>query len=69
MSTRQEAIRSIVETKHKLDYVDFKKEHIKELFAVNVFNEDVQRARLPKAVFKALQKTIKLGRSSGRSHR
>src|SRR6185436_11364290 len=40
---------------------DFKKTHIKDLFAANVFSEAVQRERLPKAVFKALQKTIKQG--------
>jgi glutamine synthetase len=60
-NARQEAIKSIVETKHKLEYVDFKKTHVKDLFGVNVFNEEVQRARLPKTVFKALQKTIKHG--------
>jgi glutamine synthetase len=31
------------------------------LFGVNVFNEEVQRQRLPKQVFKALQNTVKLG--------
>ena len=59
MSTvRQEAIRSIACAKHVLNRIDFKKTHIKDLFGVNVFNEEVQRARLPKPVFKALQKTI-----------
>src|ERR1700759_1125190 len=62
MSTvRQDAIRSIATTKHKLNYVDFKTTHIKDLFGVNVFNEEVQRQRLPKPVFKALQNTIKQG--------
>jgi glutamine synthetase len=62
MSTvRQEAIRSIACAQHKLNRVDFKKTHIKDLFGVNVFNEQVQRARLPKQVFKALQKTIRQG--------
>ena len=62
MSTaRQEAVKAIAETKHKLDYVDFKTAHVKDLFGVNVFNDDVQRTRLPKAVYKALQKTIKHG--------
>src|SRR2546421_7694406 len=62
MSTvRQEAIRSIVGAKHNLNRVDFRKTHVKDLFGVNVFNEAVQRARLPKQVFKALQKTIKQG--------
>ena len=62
MSTvRQEAIRAIACAKHNLNRVDFKKTHVKDLFGVNVFNEEVQKARLPKPVFKALQKTIKLG--------
>jgi glutamine synthetase len=62
MSTaRQEAIKSIVGAKHQLNRVDFKTTHIKDLFGVNVFNEEVARARLPKPVFKALQKTIKHG--------
>src|SRR5688500_2095097 len=62
MSTvRQEAIRSISAAKHILNRVDFRKTHIKELFGINVFNEETQRARLPKPIFKALQKTIKQG--------
>jgi glutamine synthetase len=62
MSTnRQAAVRAVAAARHKLDRVDFKETHIKDLFGVNVFNEAVQRERLPKAVFKALQKTIKQG--------
>jgi glutamine synthetase len=56
---RQEAIKSIATAKHQLNRVDFKTVHIKDLFGVNVFSEEVQRQRLPKPVFKALQKTIK----------
>jgi glutamine synthetase len=62
-SVRQEAIRSIASARHQLNRVDFKKTHVKDLYGVNVFNEEVQRARLPKPVFKALQKTIKQGAS------
>jgi glutamine synthetase len=62
MSTnRQAAVRAVAAARYKLDRVDFKETHIKDLFGVNVFNEAVQRERLPKAVFKALQKTIKQG--------
>ncbi len=62
MSTvRQDAVRSIANTKHKLNYVDFKTTHIKDLFGINVFNEEVQRQCLPKPIFKALEKTIKHG--------
>ena len=45
MSTvRQEAIRAIACAKHNLNRVDFKKTHVKDLFGVNVFNEEVQQA-------------------------
>jgi glutamine synthetase len=60
-NVRQEAIKTIATTKHALNRVDFKKLHVKDFFGVNVFNEEVQRARLPKNVFKALQRTIKMG--------
>src|SRR3989440_1484097 len=58
---RYQAIQNIATTKHKLNRVDFTTVHIKDLFGVNVFNEEVQRHRLPKPVFRALQKTIKQG--------
>ena len=58
---RYEAIQSIATAKHQLNRVDYKTTHIKDLFGVNVFNEEVQRSRLPKPIFKALQKTIKQG--------
>ena len=41
--------------------VNFKEKSVKEIFASNVFNEEVQKTRLPKAVFKKLQQTIKKG--------
>src|SRR5438477_11899003 len=58
---RQEAIQAIAAAKHQLNRVSFKEMHLKDLFGANVFNEEVQRQRLPKPVFKALQKTIKQG--------
>ena len=62
MSTaRQEALKIIANQKHNLERIDFKKTHLKDLFGVNVFNEAAQRERLPKPIFKALQKTIKQG--------
>jgi glutamine synthetase len=60
-NARQTAIHSIATAKHKLNHVDFKKEHFKDLFGINVFNEAAQQARLPKPIFKALQKTVKKG--------
>ena len=60
MSTpRQIAIQAIASAKHQLNRVDYKKIHVKELFGSSVFNEEIQRQRLPKPIFKALQKTIK----------
>jgi glutamine synthetase len=61
VNTRQEAIRAIAGAQHQLERVNFKETHIKELFGDNIFSEAVQRERLPKSVFRALQKTIRLG--------
>src|SRR5438045_224026 len=61
LNVRHEAVKAIAGAKHNLNRVDFKKTHVKDLFGVNVFNEEIQRQRLPKPVFKALQKTIKQG--------
>src|SRR5881398_938432 len=60
-NVRQEAIKTIACAKHQLNRIDFRSVHVKDLFGVNVFSEEVQRQRLPKPVFKALQKTIKQG--------
>jgi glutamine synthetase len=60
-NTRQDAIRAIATARHHLQRVNFKETHMKDLFGENVFSEAVQRERLPKPVFKALQKTIKQG--------
>ena len=35
---------------------------VREIFGCNVFNEGVMQARLPKAVFKALKKTMEEGK-------
>ena len=58
---RHAAVQAIAGARHKLNHVDFRTTHASELFGVNVFNEEVQRLRLPKPVFKALQKTIRQG--------
>ncbi len=55
------ALSAIANAKHKLDRIDFKTTHIKDLFGINVFNEETQRQRLPKNVFKALQRTVREG--------
>lgn len=58
---RQIAIQTIATAKHQLNRVDFRTAHVKDLFGIHVFNEDAQRQRLPKSVFKALQKTLRQG--------
>jgi glutamine synthetase len=58
---RGAAIQAIANAKHKLDFIDFKTVHIKDLFGKNVFSEEVAQTRLPKAVFKSLQRTVKQG--------
>src|SRR5262245_63257512 len=60
-TARQAAIRTIATTAHTLNRLNFTETHLKDLFGVSGFNEEEQRARLPKPVFKALQKTIKQG--------
>jgi glutamine synthetase len=60
---RQHAIRAISTARHQLNRVDFRGTHVKDLFGMNVFNEEVQRQRLPKLVFEALQRTIRRGAS------
>jgi glutamine synthetase len=58
---RQQAIKAIAEADHQLNRVNFKDTPIKDLFGANVFNTLVQRERLPKPIFKALQRTIRQG--------
>ncbi len=60
-NVRQKIVRTIAGADHKLNRVNFRKVHVKDFFGADVFSEAVQRERLPKPVFKALQKTIKLG--------
>ncbi|HYH63739.1 MAG TPA: glutamine synthetase III [Urbifossiella sp.] len=60
-TARQKAIEAIANTEYDLNQLDFKTHQLKDLFGANVFSEEVQKARLPKPVFKALQNTIKKG--------
>src|SRR5262245_30705910 len=60
-NVRQEAVRAISDAEYQLNRVNFQETHISELFGVNVFGEEEQKQRLPKPVFKALQKTIQHG--------
>ncbi|MBN9521971.1 glutamine synthetase III [bacterium] len=60
-TARQKAIDAIANTEYDLNQLDFRATPLKDLFGTLVFSEEVQKARLPKPVFKALQKTIKQG--------
>ena len=61
LTARHDALKTIATAQHKLNHVDFTTKHIVEKFGENVFSEEVALARLPKPIFKALQKTIRKG--------
>jgi glutamine synthetase len=58
---RQKAVEAIANTEYDLNQIDFRAAPLKDLFGSLVFSEEVQKGRLPKPVFKALQNTIKKG--------
>src|SRR5271156_2432191 len=60
-TARRAAIEALTSFRNVAPRVNFKETPIKDLFASNVFSEEVQRERLPKAVFKKLQQTIRKG--------
>ena len=60
-SARQAAISAVTNYKSSGLAIDAKQHPASEIFACNVFTDSVMKDRLPKLVFKALQKTIKLG--------
>jgi glutamine synthetase len=60
-NVRQAAVQAIASARYHLQRVNFKDKHMKDLFGEHVFSEAVQRERLPKPVFRALQKTIRQG--------
>ena len=61
LNPRFAALQAVAASDHQLQRVNFKETHMKDLFGENVFGEAVQRERLPKPIFKALQRTIKQG--------
>ena len=61
MNMRQAAVDSIVNFAPVCGKVNYVTKPLGEVYGEHVFSEKVQRERLPKAVFKALQKTIKSG--------
>ncbi|MBQ7190805.1 MAG: glutamine synthetase III [Kiritimatiellae bacterium] len=58
--TRQKAIESAIGY-HESDTATVKESHVEEYFGCNVFGIDRMRQRLPKTVFRKLQKTIENG--------
>ena len=58
---RQAAIRAIAEATVVRGKIDYTRKALKEVYGEHVFSERVQRERLPKQVFKALQNTIRAG--------
>jgi len=60
-SIRQAAIEAISKMNVTVGAVDYKVKPIETVFGEHVFNEGQRRQRLPKSVFKALQKTIQAG--------
>ncbi len=60
-SARQAAIAAVTNYKSNGQALNFKETPSSELFAANVFNDAVMKDRLPKSVYKALQRTIKNG--------
>jgi len=64
-NVRQQAVQSIAKSKPELDKLSNKNYNLREIFGSDVFNEEVQRARLPKSIYKALQKNHQVGRTVG----
>jgi glutamine synthetase len=60
-NARQDAIAAVTNYKANGAALDFRKTTAAELFAANVFNDTAMKDRLPKQVYKALQKTIRHG--------
>ncbi len=60
-SSSQAAIAAVTNYKSNGHALNFKESPAGDIFASNVFSDKVMKDRLPKTVYKALQKTIKLG--------
>lgn len=61
IQARLNAISAITNYTPSADPMNFAETKPTELFGCNVFNDKVMKDRLPKAVYKSLQKTIELG--------
>jgi len=60
-SARQDAIAAVTNYKSNGPALNFKESTSGALFASNVFSDKVMKARLPKGVYRALQRTIRQG--------
>ncbi len=60
-TARRAAIEALTQFRSVAPRINFKETPISAIYGSNVFNEDVQRQRLPKPIFKKLQQTIKRG--------
>jgi glutamine synthetase len=60
-TARQAAIAAVTNYKSNGAALNFKDTPSKDIFAANVFSDTVMKDRLPKAAYKALQKTIRSG--------
>src|SRR3954449_3866409 len=58
-TARQSAVAAVTGWQSNGTRINFKETPTRQLFGVNVFSDDVMRARLPENVFKALRNTIK----------
>ncbi len=60
-SARQNAVTAVTNYRPPETPMDFSRTPAQEIFGANVFGEQVMRERLPKAIFKALQRTLAEG--------
>ncbi|HEY8240537.1 MAG TPA: glutamine synthetase III, partial [Kiritimatiellia bacterium] len=60
-NTRQAAIAAVISYKPTHQPLNFLQTPAKEIFGMNTFNDAVMRDRLPKAIYKAVQRTIRRG--------
>ncbi len=61
INARQDAITAVTNYKSNGQALDFRETPSGTLFASNVFGDKAMKERVPKAVYKALQRTIKQG--------
>ena len=60
-STRLDAVAAVLNYKPNGQVLNFKESSVTDVFGSNVFSDKEMKARLSKPVYKALQKTIRMG--------